>query len=280
MFDENALKLIQDTAIQSTVAQNAVLIGTATLATSGNFKLHDIERFMPLRRRFAATMETSSLADFVAYVKKKAEPISKVPCFISPESLFASAIFDLGDATAPGHGEDRAKLVMKCTAPYAAMLSVDGGSLSQRALADFLVDWKDYLSPYDATGTPGEHIYAPLTRALEAIRSVTVVSKSEAESSVSDFKGSVSTFDEIEAKSRATLPSGFEFTGVPHLGLPPVTFLLRLAVLPGDGKSAPVLRLRIVQKEMMQERVLNDFKQVLISELEDVADITIGDLTL
>ena len=272
-------RLFQAAVAESNNLQSS-LACTGTVALPNNFDIHDLEQYQPGRRRFRGKLLTASLADFVAFTKARAEEGLQCPGFIDADALSAQAVFNLGNAQAPGHGDYTATLKLKATAAFAAALKADGQRFTQRDLVDFIVDWKDVLTPYDAGAEPGAVNYAPLTRAIEAIRVVTITSKSEAETNVGDFKATTSTFDEIEAKSRLGLPSGFVFNGEPYLGLPRVSFLLRLAVLPGDGKTPPALQLRIVQKEALLEGIAKDFKEVLIRELDGVSTLTIGTFSL
>lgn len=275
-LDKTAIEQISKLAVAEANTYNSELSKTSAIALPKDFELHNLEKFHKGRYRFRGRLTTASLADFVSFTKARAEQGLSCPGFIDADALSATTIFNLGTAQEPGHGDYTATLKLKETAAFAAALRVDGHRFIQRDLIDFIVDWKDALTPYDAGATPGDVTYAPLTRAIEAIRAVTITSKSEAETSVGDLRATTSTFDEVEAKSRVGLPSGFVFNGVPYLGLNKVSFLLRLAVLPGDGRSPPALQLRIVQKEALLEGIATDFKTVLIKELEGISVLTIG----
>lgn len=279
-LDKEALEHIGRLAIGEAGTYNVELGDTNAIALPKDFELHNLEKYQQGRYRFRGSLTTASLADFVAFTKARKVEGLDCPGFIDADTLSAKAIFNLGTQQEPGHGDYTATLKMKETAAFAAALKADGQRFNQRDLVDFIVDWKEALTPYDAGAQPGEVTYAPLTRAIEAIRAVTITSKTETESTVGDLKASASTFDEIEAKSRLGLPSGFVFNGEPYLGLSKVSFLMRLAVLPGDGRAPPALQLRIVQKEALQEGIAKDFKEVLIRELEGVSVLTIGTFSL
>lgn len=279
-LDKSAIEQISKLAVAEAQTYNVELTDTNAIALARDFELHNLEKFQKGRYRFRGKLLTAALADFVAFTKARAAEGLSCPGFIDADNLSATTLFNLGTPSEPGHGDYTATLKMKETAAFAAALKADGVRVDQRTLIDFVIDWKDVLTPYDAGAEPGAITYAPLTRAIEAIRSVTITSKTEAENNVGDFKASASTFDEIEAKSRLGLPSGFVFNGEPYLGLPKVSFLLRLAVLPGDGRSPPALQLRIVQKEALLEDIAKDFKEVLIRELDGVSTLTIGTFSL
>lgn len=277
--DNTSTERLFQAAVAEAGNLQAALGNTGTVALPSNFTIADLEKYQQGRRRFRGKLVTASLADFVTFTKARRDEGLDCPGFIDADSLSAQTVFNLGDAKLPGHGDYTAVLKLKATAAFAAAIKADGARFNQRDLLDFIVDWKDVLKPYDAGPQPGDIAYAPLSRALDAIRSVTIASKAESESNVSDFKASTSTFDEIEAKSKVGLPSGFVFESEPYLGLPKVSFLMRLAVLAGDGK-APALQLRIVQREALEEAIAKDFKEVLLRELGDVSTLTIGTFSL
>lgn len=272
MLNKDALVHLQQTAIDAIgVLQQNAPDNTAVLPDSHN--LHDLQKFQPLKRRFTGTMSTTDLADFIGYTK--AADAAKRQGFIDADKLSCTMFFDLGNPEAPGHAEWKAKLALERTAAYDSLLGHNGKRLDQTDLTNWLEDWGDYITPIsrDEGAT-----YGTLSKAIQAIRKITIKASSEGESSVGDFAATRTSLEQVEASSKLELPAGFTFTCVPYLGLPTRWFRLRLQVLTAS-KDVPILVLRVVQLEAEHEAIVRDFKSVLQSQLADHAELTIGTFT-
>ncbi|WP_202842058.1 DUF2303 family protein [Luteimonas saliphila] len=273
-MDHDALKLLFQTAIGDYNGKQERLADTGMIALPDNFKLHDLEKYRDLRRRFRGHLQTNSLADLVQYtLRQAADPTaeSDVQVFIDADKLAATAFYDLGTTAAPEHGEHTATLSLEATAPYAALLAIDGKRLDQRTLIDWIEDWAEYLSPYGAD--PGDP--KPFSAALAAIREVKITQKRETDNNVGDFKQSRSVLEDVEASSKQGLPGGFLFRTEPYTGLPSREFRVRLALLSGD-ESKPLLSLRIIRLDLEKQEIAKDFKTELFRELDGKAVLTIG----
>lgn len=268
-MDHDALTLLIQTAIGDYNGKQSRLDGTGTIALPDNFRIHDLEQYSDHRRRFRGALQTNSLADFVQYTS--AEDRLGADVFIDADKLAATAIFDLGDQKWPGHAGHTATLALDATAPYAAMLSINGQRLDQRTVIDWLEDWAEYLIPYGVDPSDQK----PFSAAIGAIREVKITAKRETESTVGDFRQARSALDEVEASAKQGLPGGFLFRTEPYTGLPSREFRLRLAVMSGDGEK-PSLNLRVIRLDMEQQEIAKDFKEVLFRELDGKATLTIG----
>lgn len=274
-MDESAIRLIQQTAIGDYNGKQERLAGTNTIALPNNFTLHNLEPSLPGRSRKRGTLNTDSIADFVSYVKAKATDSlrdGEPEGFIIAEDMAACVLFNVGFNAHElwGHADHRAMLELKRTAPYRSLLAINGSATDQRGLLDWIDDWAPHLQAY--SDAPDQ--YKPLSEAIAAIRQVTITSKREQESTQEDFRGTRSTLEDVEAKSRVGLPGGFIFTCEPYLGLPEQSYRLRLSVLTGDEK--PRLVLRVVRLEAEQEETVKRFKARLLEELADTLRMTIG----
>lgn len=267
-MDKSAIELIQQTAVAAYNGRQERM-PDGTIALPDNFNIHSLEPYLPGRLRFRGTMTTSIAAEFAGYVK--ARPGGEG--YIDGDSLTATVFFNLGTNQAPGHGDHRARLAMKQTAPYAAMCKADGGRFDQRGLLDWLEDWAPNLRAIENTTDGGAEI--PWSRAIQAIREINISAKKDVESRQDDFKVGRTAIEEVEAKSKVGLPAGFLFRCEPYIGLANREFFLRLAVLTSAEK--PVLTLRIVQKEVHQEAIAEEFKALLLREIGDAAAMTIGE---
>lgn len=267
---KDALELIQSTAIEADEARAAILAGTDTIALPNDYGLHSLEKHRAGRSRFRGKLLTNSIADFVHYAKADDRKGGEV--FIDADNLAATAIFNLGTAANPGHGDYTATLKPKMTAAFAALLAVDGSKFDQRSLVDWLEDWGAIIQPYSAAGEE-----VSVSAAISAVREVTISTKKDDTSALDDFRASKSVFEEVEAKSKIGLPAGFIFTTEPYLGLPPRAFRVRMALLTGSDK--PVLTLRIVRRDAETEAIAHDFKALLLRDLDGAARLTIGTFT-
>lgn len=228
--------------------------------------LHDIEKHMPLRAAFRGILTTHLPVEFSRYVTENGGTV-----FVDGEAMSAAAIFDLGTTAAPGHCRHQARLFLRKTSAYAALLALSEArqALSQRDLSDWLEDWRDNLQALSKTGEP-MHIM----EAIKAIRTVTIESVTKLNSTVHETGSSRSAFEEVEAKSEVGLPHGFEFTCVPFEGLPVRTFAVRLNVL--TSGQVPSFKPRIAQLEAQQEAIAEDFKQLVSGHIGDKATVIVG----
>lgn len=245
-----------------------------TLLHPENVELVDLQRFQPYKRRFTGQMETADLADFVKYTLDNANRASQG--FIDADRLSCRVIFDLGDTEFPGHAGWTATLALKQTAAFAALLAIDGIRETQLGLTNWLEDWAVYLVPWKS-GTENYESYGALSKAISAIRKITIKATSESESEARDFGATRTALEEVEASSKLELPGGFYFRCEPYLGLPSREFRLRLLVITG-GKE-PVVALRIVQLEEAKEAIAKDFKTVVGAQLGESMTLTIGKFT-
>lgn len=240
-------------------------------ALPDNYRLDDLERYMPARERFRGQLHTDSLADFVGYVKQRGTD-ARVPGFINAERLSATVLFNLGTQENPGHADDSAVLALKPSAPYAAACAVSGKQLSHKDALDWLEDWAENVTYHDATG-----LSLSAAAAMTALRKITIRATSEATSHQDNFRATRSALEDVEARGAQNLPAEVHFTCTPYAGLPARTLRLRLAVLTSTDK--PVLVLRVRNLEAEKEGIAQDFKRALLTELEGVATLTIGTFT-
>jgi uncharacterized protein YfdQ (DUF2303 family) len=259
------VQLIQDTAVQAAGANKLTGSERAVVVSQG-YNVKDLEYLGNFRRRYRGKLTTTSLDDFAAYVKSHANPAADA--FVDTNSMSGVAIFNLGNATAPGHGDYQAILNLPPTAAFAALKTVSGTKLSQKALADWLEDWNEFITPEYAEAD------ATLARAIAAVRKITIKAKAESTSVTNSMSGSRSTLEEIDAQSTNDLPVGFNFVCEPYLGLMSRKFRLSISVISGDEKPALVLRWQ--QREAWIEKIAREFKDVLARALGDSANLTLG----
>lgn len=271
-LSKEAILHIGDQAIDANRDRNAGL-PDHSVALPSNYELHDLQLFQPHRRRFRGKLQTNNIEDFNDYVTTHSLG-GQSGGFIDPENLSCTVFFNLGNEQLPGHADWRATLTLKATPAYAALKSIDGYPLGQKALTDWLEDWQGNVSPFSGSeGAP----YGTLGKAIQAIRDITLKGSAEKSSKVGDFEASRTAIEEIEARSKHELPTGFEFTCEPFLDLPERTFTLRLSVRTSD--DTPTLVCRVMQKEVHDEGIARDFKEKLSEALDEHVVLTIGTFT-
>lgn len=279
-MDETAIRLIQSTAIEAAQGRDAALLQGKQIALPADHTIHDLEKFQPQRRRFRGALSTDSLADFVGYVKRHSSEApfavapgsSGAPGFIDADKLSATVLFNLGTVEHPGHADDRAVLALKPSAPYAALAAVNGKQLPHKDAIDWLEDWAENVEFRDEAGGA-----VSAAAALSAIRKITIRATAETTTSQENFRATRSALEDVEARGAQSLPAEVLFSCTPYAGLAARTFRLRLAVLTSTDK--PVLVLRVRNFEAEKEAIAQDFKRVLMTELDGAATLTIGTFT-
>lgn len=287
-MDQNAIQLIQDTAIAA-VKGNRIDTHTPAILlrdTDGVQRVVSLESFEAHRSRFRGTFSTASLQDFAQYVIKRVGGQG----FIQPDSLAATVIFNLdvdsngspvavtGESTlvpCAGHGDHRAALTLKASPAYAALQAASKTQYAQKALIEWLEDWWDCLAADypDATGNNPNDLLR-MSQALNALRKVKVEESVKVVHTEKDFGASRSALEDVEASSDIGLPRGFRFTCKPSEDLDVREFYLRLGVLTGGEKPAFVLRWS--KREADIEAIGQNFKAKLLDAIGDKATMLLG----
>lgn len=252
-MDQAAIQQIQ-TAVGIDQAADAValtLTGTGFVALPSDFKQHDLETFMPKRRRARGVMSTSAGPDFAQYVAAHAEEGACV--FVDANEMQAVAVLNMGTPGNPGHTDNRAKLVLKRTAAYGALSAVVGHGVSQLKAAEFLEDWAEHIKCFNDEGHVAPH------KAIAAIRKLSIETMRKLESSEQSLSASKSAFESIQATSADPIPTTIYFKCEPYHGLTEREFVLRLGVLTGGDK--PTIILRVVKQELHDEEMATEFAE-------------------
>lgn len=272
MFDKDALEtLMQAEAISAANFCVKNTEATGLLALPNDFTKHDIETYLPNRRRARGTMTTVSDADFAAYVKAHKEPGAAV--FVDEKAMTATAILNLGTPDKPGHTDNRAVLAPPKTAAYLALLAIaDGRGKPQKAIAEFLEDWQECIRCENSDGN------IPVHQAIAAMRALTIEALRKMTSEEQKLSAALSTFESIAATSKEPIPTTVSFNCIPHSGMKERTFVMRLGILTGEANPMPVLR--IIKKEVHDEEMGQELAERVRSRLngEEIA-VAVGAYT-
>lgn len=259
-LDGSAIKQVQDLVLSGYYMEDIQRLACPTAVLPAGTGIESLERFSSERFRFRGAMETTSIDDFVRYSSGYAKEDEKARCFIDADNMLARSIFNIGTLDNPGHADNVASIKLKKTAPFRALLSINGEHLNQKQIAEWLEDWSDYLIAFDADGNTMK-----IAQAAQAVRRVTIQQTNASDHEDGDFSGKKSLMQSIEASSKDVMPVAFEFKCVPYEGLGERAFSLRNSLL---KRNDPVFVLRIVQLEAKEEAIANEFRDLLIGKFD------------
>ncbi len=256
--DASAISKVQELVLSQFLEEKLSSVDCPVAVVPENVSVESLERFSLERYRFRGKLQTFSIEDFARYATGYAAAGSR--CFINADEMRAVALFNLGTLDNPGHADNTAVLSLKKTAPFAALLGINGDRNNQKDLAEWLEDWADYLICFDAGGA-----VIDAKKASAAVRKITIESNQSADFEDNDFSGKRSLMESVEARTKDIMPVAFEFKCVPFEGLAERPFKLRLSIITGDR---PVLVLRIVQLETQQEAMAAEFRDLLVEKFK------------
>lgn len=258
-------------APEKTIDQAAAAIIQALNSTEGaialpsDFKLQDLEHFLPQRRRPRGLMKTPYINDFAAYTQAHKQDGCSV--FVDAAEMSATAVLDLGSPEQPGHCANRVKLLLQPTAAFAALRDFINNPHSQADTAEWLEDWAPQLHA-QADGAEIE-----MRKAISAVRKITTEASAKAQHEEQSLGSSKSTFESVQVSSSETLPTHFKMTCRPYPELQEREFVLRLSVLTG---SSPQMVLRPMSWEQVIEAMATEFAADLRSAFEGTLPVLIG----
>lgn len=270
MLDKSAIQELRKDEVIKSIQATLSTTDCPTAVAPDDYSVHNLESFMSGRYRFRGNMRTTSIPAFLAYANERTE----VSCFVDAENMSARAFFNLGDQENPGHGDDTASISLKKTAPFNALLGIDGTKRGQKELAEWLEDWREFISFSDSSG-----VSLSAVQAIGAVRRVTISAKAEQTHEERDFGTSRSAMEEIEANAEDKLPSHIIFNCTPYEGLGERSFAVRLSLLTGEEK--PKFSIRIVRLETQEEEMADEFKDLIEAGLnEEIAKVFVGSFTV
>lgn len=259
-LDSGTFKQVKDLVLSGYHLNDIHGLACPTALLPEGTAIESLERFSLERFRFRGAMTTTSIDDFARYSKGYASDSEPARCFIDADNMTARSVFNIGSLDNPGHADNVASITLKKTAPFRALLQIDGQRLKQKQIAEWLEDWSDYLLAFDADGNTMQ-----ISQAAQAVRRITIQQATQQDHETSDFAGKKSLMQSVEASSKDVMPVAFEFKCMPYEGLDERRFSLRNSLLTSDE---PCFVLRIVQLEAQEEEIANEFRDLLISKFE------------
>jgi uncharacterized protein YfdQ (DUF2303 family) len=272
MFDKEAIHAIHKGAgiIQASDAiSDAFDAGRAVTALPNEFGVHDLEKYMANRRRARGSMETSCVRDFAGYAIGNKEEGAAV--FVSPKSMVANAVLNLGTPDNPGHADNRAQFNPRATAAFTALNQVaNGQALEQQRVAEFLEDWAHCIDCFHESQGLAHG------KAVSAVRNITIEGLRKVEASEQQLSASKSAFEQVTASSKDTLPTHIYFKCEPYQGFAERTFVMRLGIRTSDK---PAITLRIINRELHDEQMSEELKAKVLDAIDAQMPVFVGDYT-
>lgn len=259
-LDSSAIQQVKDLVLSGYHLADVQGLSCPTVTLPEGTSIESLERFSIERYRFRGAMDTTSIADFVRYAIGYANSEQNARCFIDAENMRARSIFNIGTLDNPGHADNVSTIQLKKTAPFRALLAINGDRLNQKQIAEWLEDWSDFLTAFDASGNT-----MTIAQAAQAVRRVNIKQVSESAHEDEDFSGKKSLMESVEASSKDVMPVAFEFKCVPYEGLTERRFSLRNSLL---KSGEPMFVLRVVQLEAQEEAIANEFRDLLIEKFD------------
>lgn len=251
--------------------------GDAALYLPPGASLQRAEQFAGSPRFHRHHYATERLADFVAYAKAAAIPMSSdhPTAYVRPDGSGALAVFDHGDSDEPQWGHHTATLKLKPTPAWQAALMTASTTRTQQQVIDWLDDWATHITAHAQDGADIDN-----RRAIAALRRVKIEARGTVVNVEGDMSRQRSAMESIEASGDTdTLPTYFVLHSPLFVGTNPLEIVIRLGVRDADGK--PVLALRIVGAERLAEETSAWVEQHLQTELgEHMAGVYVGTLEI
>lgn len=270
MLTKEAIEKVQEALaieqIGSAVREATKTSQTLPVAVPDTMNLHDLQKYMPNRRRLAGEMRTTNPDHFADYANTHAE---EAVVFVDAEKMTATGVLNFGDAKNPGHADNLVSLQFVESAPYKALLRcADCGNVSQRAMAEWLEDNLPHIRCLH-----GDEEIKP-AMAIAAIRNVTIEQLQKVDSTVESLSQERTAFEQVKATSKHTLPTTVHFTCHPYLGLPERTFVCRFGIRSGDNGT--LITLRIINHEQHRQAMAEDAVDLLTDKLGDNCPLYVG----
>ncbi len=259
-ISKEALQHIAEVANIPAIIEQVDTTATPLAIVPQEFKITDLEKYMVNRSGFRAKMGSNYISEFVRYSKKY--DAEGVKCFINEHHMSSEIIFDVGTLEDPLHGNHSAFLQIKKTAPFDALLKINGEAMQQKKLADWIEDYGNFIEIFASTGESMSPVLA-----ASSIRNMTVETIRKVESEVQDFGQKLGVMDAINVKADGLTPAVIKFNCVPYFGLKERVFEMRISA--NTGYDTPVLTASIKQFEVIQEEMAIEFKEILEGEFKE-----------
>ncbi len=269
MFDQSAIQQLaqtEATAQSNQSLQHALTAGKPVVALPDEFTLTSLESYLPLRCRARNSMNTSYVEDFARYVRQHRE--NGCTIYVNAEAMAAKAVLNQGTPALPGHGDNTAQVKLQATALYTSLRNLVSQNRGQKALAEWLEEWRDQVKPLDKDLQD-----LNIGHVVAGIRSVSIEQINKSTSTVEALSAERSEMESVAAKTDrndAVLPAYLKLTTKPYKELAERTFYVRLSIL--TSQREPTFALGILGLELHEEEMAEEFAHVVRASFAPVAD--------
>lgn len=230
-------------------------------ALPSHFTVHDLEKYLPNRRRARGSMSTPNCDDFASYVVEHKQ--AGASAFIDQQQMRAVAVLNLGNPGSPGHADNLATFAPEETAAYIELLKIsNNGHFNQAKVAEFFEDFGECMQFFGGQDA-NEKMSTAL--AVSAIRKITIESLKKIESEEQSLRATRGTFESIGAANAEKIPTRIHFKCEPYHGFKERDFVMRLSIL--TNGQAPAIGLRIVKAEQHQEEMAKELVEKVRSSI-------------
>lgn len=238
---------------------------TAVILPKGA-QVESLEYLYDQPRQLRATFTTERISDFCRYVDAEGKDDTLIT--VAPDGSGAQAIIDYGNHEEPCWGHHRALLHMRRTPEFEALKSACGRGTDQRALIEFLEDWRHRIQPYVMSESkPDSATTLPFSSALARIRKIDVKRMLDRGSEEGEWGAKKSTFASVEAVSGSDRPpAGFYFNCQPYPDCEERAIDVRLSIR--TTNDDPVLLMRIVGATALDRDIAEEIELDITQRLE------------
>lgn len=255
-------KVEQPTVINYDFAADyaTALTDPALIILHEDFKIVDIQHFLPNARRIKGTFQSTDAQSYFDYVTSRQAEVQNgseqsrtyVNATAPEKFLQAVTVLNFGTskgADTAGHGDDRAELSLSKDPLFELFLKVAESRYSPLKLAEAIEPLLGAIV-LDAKHTDiqtGVEESMSITQAVSALRNFKYETKQVNETNVGQFAGTVSDMESFEMQGTGglKLPTHIMVTTPLYLGLENqvVVYKIKLEEVEHEGKKKPVLSL-------------------------------------
>lgn len=215
------------------------------------------DRRNPAPNRQKGTASLTRAESFTAYVQANRSNDRDTALYAADDNLTITAVFNGSQPDAPGWGDNRALLRLETTPEWNAWTGLDGVSMTQTQLAEFLEDHRaDVVDPDGAA-------LLEMVTTFEAMANVEIVSATRLGNGARQLVWKETVTAKAGQVDQADFPESFLLELVPFKGLAPVAVGARLRYRVGRDKG---LTLTFILDDT--DKILQDAFDVVLAAVE------------
>lgn len=230
-------------------------------ALPGDFKLHDIEQFLPEPTRIRQQVTVHRPKDFIAYVNRYKTPSALITVAATVDEAktahLARCILDFHPCMpnpTPTWGDHRITLAVKPSPEYDLLASIDNKLLKQSDFAQRLSDLSRFVRSHSAADI------------LETVRAVTLMTKGEFVTETDDVTGSRRFIFNVQVDARAQTKTGKTLEVPKHIVFEvrvfddtPIQIEAELIVrAPSKPEEELMLGIRLPARRWIEQQVIDE----------------------